>query len=260
MTTSAAAVDPHSPELHRSFALNGYVILERVVPEDRLAALNDAILAAFDGQHASGRLFDGGGLLSGHLNCFPGAESRFVYETLVERGVIGLVKALSPQAERLPNVGCNVNLPGSHPQNRHVDGYAATPFAIVNIATVDTDVGNGAMEVLPGTHRRDYKYWQLVMAMPRAARPSLRRGDVIVRTSMLWHRGMPNLSRRARPMLALTWEDGGSPLEDPYASHGGRISFFPNRYQPTRLGRLKERAFVAVPSIPSTFRFVRSFF
>jgi len=260
VTTSAAAIDPHSPELHRSFALNGYVILEKVVPDDRLAALNDAILGAFDADQASGRLFNGGGLLSGHLNCFSGAESRFVYETLKERGVIDPVKAPSPQAVRLPNVGCNVNLPGSHPQNRHVDGYAATPFAIVNIASVDTDLGNGAMEVLPGTHRRDYKYWQLVMEMPRAVRPALKRGDVIVRTSMLWHRGMPNLSPRARPMLALTWEDGGSNLEDPYASHGGRISFFPNRYQPTRLGRLKERAFIAVPSIPSTFRFVRSFF
>jgi hypothetical protein len=86
------------------------------------------------------------------------------------------------------------------------------------------------------------------------------RGDVLIRTSMLWHRGMPNLSATPRPMLALTWEDGGSSLDDPYAASNGQISFFPNRYQPTKLGMLRERAFVALPAIPLAFRFVRSVF
>jgi hypothetical protein len=252
------AVDPESPELHRSFAVNGYLILEQVVPPDRLAALHGSILAAFEREQAEGRLFNGGGLISGHLNCFPGAASRFVYDALEAGGVIALVKALFPNATRLPNVGCNLNLPGSHPQNRHVDGYAATYFPIVNVAAVDTDLRNGAMEVLPGTHRKEYKYWELVMGMPAAIRPALKRGDVVVRTSMLWHRGMPNPSARPRPMLALTWEDGGSTLDDPYAVHEGRVSFFPNRYSPTLLGRLRERAFIQLPALNSTYRFVRS--
>jgi hypothetical protein len=259
-TLDAPFIDPEASELHRAFARQGYVLLPGVVPKAPLAELNESILAAFEREQADGSLFSGGGLISGHLNCFPGEQSRFVYDTLVERGVIDLVRALSPQAKGLPNVGCNVNFPGSHEQNRHIDGYAATPFAIVNIASVDTDLGNGAMEVLPGTNRRSYKYWELVLEQPPPLRPVLKRGDVLVRTSKLWHRGMPNLSQRPRPMLALTWEDGGSTLADPYSAHGGRISFFPNRYQPTRLGRLRERAFVAVPSINATYRFVRSFF
>jgi hypothetical protein len=254
------SIDPRASELHDAFATNGYVILENMVPAEQLARLNDSILATYDRQRASGSLFNGGGLLSGHLNCFPGGESKFVYETLERAGVIDFVRALMPKSVRPPNVGCNLNLPGSHEQNRHIDGYAADAFPIVNIATVDTDLANGAMEVLPGTHRKSYKYWELVLERPRALRPSLKRGDIIVRTSALWHRGMPNPSNRARPMLALTWEDGGSPLEDPYAAHEGKISFFPNRYQPTRLGRLRERAFIVAPSINSTMRFVRSFF
>jgi hypothetical protein len=116
------------------------------------------------------------------------------------------------------------------------------------------------MEVMPGTSRREYKYWELVVERPKPARPTLSAGDVIIRTSALWHRGMPNLSARPRPMLALTWEEGGSKLDDPFAQHDGQIRFFPNRYEPTRIGRLRERAFVAVPSIPSAYRFVRSFF
>jgi Phytanoyl-CoA dioxygenase (PhyH) len=260
MTASATPIDPKDRDLHRAFREEGFVILRGVVPRDRLAKLHDDLIAAYTSAKADGRLFSGGGTLSGHLNCFPGAESRFVFDTLVARGVVDLVRELSPQARRLPNVGCNLNLPGSNEQNRHIDGYAAEPFAIVNIAAVDTDIANGSMEVLPRTNRRAYKYWELVLEGPQAARPALSRGDVVIRTSMLWHRGMPNLSSQPRPMLALTWEDGGSNLPDPYAVQEGRIAFFPNRYTPTRLGRLKERAFIAAPGIPSAFRFVRSLF
>jgi len=253
-------VNPADPELHRAYQDQGFVILRGVVPKDRLSVLTESILLAYDRARKGGQLFVGGGRISGHLNCFPGAESKFVYETLVDQGVIDLARALSPQATGLPNVGCNLNLPGSNEQNVHVDGYAATKFVIVNVAAVDTNLDNGAMEVRPGTQRREYKYWQLVLQGPRPARPALERGDVVIRSSMLWHRGMPNRSATPRPMLALTWEDGGSPLADPYAAHDGQISFFPNRFQPTALGRLRERAFVAAPSMGSTFRFVRSFF
>ncbi len=253
-------VDPQDPELHRAYRENGFVIIKGAIAREPLAVHYENILGAYDRARSQNGLFAGGGTISGHLNCFPGAESRFVYETLRERGVIDLVRALSPQAKRLPNVGCNLNLPGSSPQNEHADGYAASPFAIINIAAVDTDLSNGAMEVMPATHRREYRYWQLVLERPRRLRPSLERGDVLIRSSMLWHRGMPNESRTPRPMLALTWEDGGSELEDPYSAHEGKISFFPNRYQPTKLGRLKERAFVAAPRVNSAVRFVRSFF
>jgi hypothetical protein len=253
-------MDPFDTEVHRAaYREQGFFILKGVVPREPLARLTESVLDTYARAVSSGRLFAGGGTISGHLNCFPGAESRFVYDTLVERGVIDLVRAVSPQAKGMPNVGCNLNLPGSSPQNVHVDGYAATPFAIVNIAAVDTVLENGAMEVLPRTQLREYRYWELVLESPRPSRPILERGDVLIRTSMLWHRGMPNLTRTPRPMLALTWEDGGSPLPDPYAAYDGKISFFPNRYQPTKLGMLRERAFVALPAVGSAFRFAKSF-
>jgi hypothetical protein len=260
MSDATSAIDPQDPKLHQEIANHGYLVLKGMLDKERLADLHERILSAFELAQAQGRLFNGGGLLHGHLNCFPGAESRFVYDTLLERRVIDLVRAISPRALSSPNVGCNLNLPGSHPQNIHIDGYAAEWFMIVNIALVDTDEQNGSMEVLPETNRREYKYWQLVLESPRPMRPKLERGDVVIRTSTLWHRGMPNLSLRPRPMMALTWEDGGSKLEDPFQANDGRISFFPNRYRTTALGRLRERAFVAVPSVNSAYRFVRSVF
>ena len=88
----------------------------------------------------------------------------------------------------------------------------------------------------------------------------MEQGDIMVRTSNVWHRGMPNKTSVARPMLALTWEDGGSQHDDPFAVEGGKIQFRPNWFKPTRLGRIRERMFVKLPISYSAYRFVTSLY
>jgi ectoine hydroxylase-related dioxygenase (phytanoyl-CoA dioxygenase family) len=244
--------------LPQSFADNGYVVLENIVDKQKLSALHRQIAEEFRRASESGALFSGGGRRSGHLNCFPGHASRFVYDALEEQGVLELVKSLSSQPLRLPNIGCNFNLPGSTAQNVHVDGYAAREFLVVNVAAVDTDLENGAMEILPRTHRKHYKLWQILLERPERLRLCMKQGDVVIRTSTLWHRGMPNHSPHPRPMLAFTWEDGGSTLTDPYQANDGRITFFPNRFPTDLKGRLRERLFVAAPRVSTALRAARS--
>jgi hypothetical protein len=245
-------------DVTRSFATHGYAIVPNVVSQARLACLREQLLQEFARAKEARKLFSGGGMLSGHLNCFPGADSRFVLDTLLDAGFIDLVRQLSPQAVRLPNIGCNLNLPGSSAQNFHVDSYASEPFMILNVAAVDTYLVNGAMEVSVGTHLRDYKYWEFALARRPLVRISMSAGDVLIRSSSLWHRGMPNRSQSTRPMLGFTWEEGGSELEDPYSAHGGRIRFLYNRYAPDLSGRLREQAFAALPRLGSGYLFVRS--
>ena len=252
-------LSPHRIEsLKSAFATDGYAVIPNVVPKQPLAQLRDELFGAFALASQAGELFSGGGMFSGHLNCFPGAPSRFVYQELSDAGIFDLVRELSPVALRRPNIGCNWNLPSSGQQNFHIDGYASSAFMIVNVAAVDTDLVNGAMEASPGTHLRDYKYWEFVLARRPSLRVQLNAGDVVIRTSALWHRGMPNRSQTPRPMLAFTWEDGGSELDDPYSAHDGKIRFLQNRYAPTLAGKLRERAFAALPRVGSGYLFVRS--
>ncbi|MDB4973296.1 MAG: hypothetical protein JWN48_1637 [Myxococcaceae bacterium] len=248
----------YSEKLGRAFASDGYAVLPKVVPEQRMLQLRDELFAEFERRRAAGELFSGGGTISGHLNCFPGRQSRFVYDVLQQVGVIDLVRQLSPQASRMPNIGCNFNLPGSSAQNNHIDGYASEAFMIVNVAVVDTTEVNGALEVTPGSHLKEYKYHEFVLARRPPRRIMLRAGDVLIRSSSLWHRGMPNKSRTIRPMLGLTWEEGGSQLDDPYSLYDGKIRFLPNRYTLDLSGRLRERAFAAFPSLGSGYLFLRS--
>jgi hypothetical protein len=245
-------------QLTLAYETEGYVILPGVVAKSLLAQVNSTLLDEFARAERTGDLFEGGGMFHGHLNCFPGAQSRGVYEALREAGVLDLVRTLSPQAVREPNVGCNMNLTGSYAQNYHIDGYASTPFIVVNVAPVDTTLLNGAMEVSPGTHRRSYRYWEFVLANVPGLRVQLSQGDVLIRTSSLWHRGMPNKSKTIRPMLAFSWEDGGSTLPDPYSLYGGEVRFLPNRYASDLAGRIREQAFARLPSVANGYRFARS--
>jgi hypothetical protein len=258
LTTQQTLSKNRMDDLASTFAREGYLCIPSVVSPERLSKLRDELIAEFMRARAAGELDGCGGMVSGHLNCFPGAQSRFVYDALAEHGVFDLVRRLSPQAVRAPNVGCNLNLPGSSPQNYHIDGYASTPFMIVNVAAVDTTIENGAMEATPGSHQREYKYHEFVLARRPGMRAKLNAGDVILRTSSLWHRGMPNRSKAIRPMLAFSWEEGGSNLDDPYSAHGGKIAILPNRYTSSLTGKLRERAFAAAPALGSGYLFLRS--
>lgn len=244
----------------REYAENGYFVLRNIVSKEGLAELHGSLSREFDRQAASGALFSGGGLVSGHLNCFPGAGSRFVYDTLQERGIIDLIRELHPKAVRMPNVGCNFNLPQSHTQHYHIDRPFTREFVIANVSVVDTVIENGATDVVPGTHKRFYKYTSFVMerCSRNATQVITNRGDVIIRSSNVWHRGMTNHTNVPRPMLAYTWEDGGSNEQDPFSIYGGEIRFLPNWFKPTPLGRIREQLFVKVPASYAALRFARS--
>jgi hypothetical protein len=247
-------------DLRRAFLDEGYVMLPGVLDPDPLAELGTKLSDEFDRVKESGRLFTGGGLVSGHLNCFPGSASRFVHDVLAERGVFDVVRFFSEAPLRNPNVGCNFNLPGSNEQNEHVDGDPDRPFLVLNVAVVKTDLVNGSMEVLGRTHRKRHKFWELMLSEPERTRLCMEPGDVVIRTSNLWHRGMANKGPVARPMLAFTWEGGGTDDIDPYSLYGGRVTFLPNRYHVDWKSRLRERAFVAAPRLGRTFLAVRSLF
>jgi Phytanoyl-CoA dioxygenase (PhyH) len=242
------------------FAENGYVVIKGVVPRAPLAHLANRMQEEFERQLRTGSMFNGGGLVSGHLNASPGEEGRFAYQALKERGVIDLIRSISPGSVREPFLGCNFNLPGSVTQHYHMDRTFRNEFMIANVAVVDTDLVNGAIDVVPGTHKRFYKYWQWALERPyrKAIRLPAQQGDVLIRVSNLWHRGMPNHSNVPRPMLAFTWEDGGSLQADPFAQNDGKIAFRPNWFRPSRLGRLRERVFVAAPLSYSAYRVVDS--
>ena len=161
------ALQPEEIEAYKkAFADDGYFVVRGVVSPEKLTELHQSIVEEFDRAKQSGTLFSGGGLMSGHLNCFPGAGSRFVYEALEQRGIIALIKDIEPRVERMPNIGCNFNMPNSVAQHYHADRDFTKDFMIANVAVVDTTEENGATELIPGTHKKFYKYWRFALERP----------------------------------------------------------------------------------------------
>jgi ectoine hydroxylase-related dioxygenase (phytanoyl-CoA dioxygenase family) len=228
-----------------------------------LAELNEALCDAYDEAAGQGELFRAGGTISGHLNCFPGAKAQFIYDDLVRGGIIDLIESVRPTTLDRMRVQANFNLPGSVAQHYHYDAIYTEEFVICNVAVIDTDEINGAIDLLPGTHARFYKFWQYALGRKYklTTRIPMKAGDVLLRTSRLWHRGMPNKSSTPRPMAALTFgESWADPLDDPFSVNNGSIQFTPNWYSTTRAGALRERAFVTVPISYSAYRFARSLY
>jgi ectoine hydroxylase-related dioxygenase (phytanoyl-CoA dioxygenase family) len=125
---------------------------------------------------------------------------------------------------------------------------------------VDTRIENGAIDLVPKTHKRFYRYWEF--AAGRVYRGSTRipmsQGDVLIRTSTLWHRGMPNMTKTARPMLAITLGEKGVNNPDPFAYRQGQVEFQTNWFTTSLLGRLRERTTVVAPVTYSAYRFAHS--
>ncbi len=259
--TTETTID-QTDECKRALDDDGYVIFRGVVSRESLDELHAALDAEYARLAAAGKLTVGGGSFSGHLNCFPGEAARSIYEQLVGAGIPELVRSIRPDLADRPRLTLNYNLPGSVAQHYHMDGVYTEDFLICNVAVVDTDLVNGALDVLPATNQQFYPFWKYALQRKRrlTKRVPLQQGDVVLRRSTLWHRGMPNRSAAARPMLAVTYGETTEANADVFGPNDGGIIFYPNWFRPTRLGRLRERVFVTAPISYSAYRFARSLY
>ncbi len=248
-------------DFKRQFERDGYLVFRGAVSREKLTELRGKLDQAFIDAQRTGKLISGGGTIAGHLNCLPGETARFAYDALREKGLLDIVQAVYPKPIDSFAVGCNYNLPKSTAQHYHMDGVYLKDFMIANVAVVDTDLRNGAIDVLPGTHRRFYKFYEYALARKYkgTTRLPLSAGDVLIRVSTLWHRGMPNFTDVARPMLAFTMGEKMKVAPgDPFKTKNDEIEFYENWYRPNLIGRLRERTFVTAPITYSAYRFVRS--
>ena len=57
----------------------------------------------------------------------------------------------------------NFNLPGSDPSTTTWTACTLEEYIICNIAVVDTDIVNGAIDLLPSTNREFYPFWRYAL-------------------------------------------------------------------------------------------------
>ena len=244
-------------ELRRGLDEDGYAVLRGVVSKDRVAEFNDAILAEYE----RAEKFDGGGSYSGHLNCFPGEQSRFFYDEIAASGLVDEIHALRPSSTNAVRATLNFNLPKQR-------GPALPHRRPVHRGVRDLQRRRCRHR---SRQRRDRRSpWHTsavhqVLAVRAAAHVSLDHppaaADAATCSSASPLCGIAACRTRAttpRAMMSLTFGESCAPEGDPFLVHDGKMFFYPNWFNTSRLGRLRERVFVAAPLTYSAYRFVKS--
>ncbi len=115
-------------QLQDSLEQEGYAVIRDVVSKERLTEFGAMLASDYERAKASDMLFKGGGSLSGHLNCFPGEQSRFIYDEIRDYGIVEVARAIDPVKAEIVRPTLNYNLPQSVAQFCHMDGLFTDPF------------------------------------------------------------------------------------------------------------------------------------
>lgn len=208
---------------------DGVVLLKQVadhadldVLEARMAEDTRELLAFVD-------RYGGNPRAQGHLQQGPPPFAPYVFESVVMNPFANQVGVAMLGADaRLTFYNGNTNCPGSCQQELHMDSghlfpnwEIATPAwsLVVNVPTDDCTTDNGAVELWPGSHTVPMAATRIdpgTEAARRGLAPPVRgvsiKGDIMIRDTRLWHRGVPNLSDKPRQMIALIhtvgWKQG----------------------------------------------------
>ncbi|HET6277986.1 MAG TPA: phytanoyl-CoA dioxygenase family protein [Candidatus Polarisedimenticolia bacterium] len=213
----------------REFNLNGFILLRAFLPPDLVSGMHDQLLPILRAEHRKAR--DDGfarGRAPGRLALDvseyirllggPLADERFHRNPLIEELVDEVLGGANGWKRGWTQV--EVVFRGSDHMAWHSDqkpeetpdlhGPHRVLRVTYNIPLVDFTWANGALEVLPGSHH-----------LPRADTVSaamteipnlypvplyLRRGDALLRDGNTLHRGTPNVTDAARPMLDQTYK------------------------------------------------------
>ena len=77
-STSAHRLSQHEiDDIVAALDNDGYVVLRDVVAKEPLEEFRRFLLDEYERTVASDGLFEGGGMITGHLNCFPGEPPAF---------------------------------------------------------------------------------------------------------------------------------------------------------------------------------------
>jgi ectoine hydroxylase-related dioxygenase (phytanoyl-CoA dioxygenase family) len=207
----------------RQVRLNGYVLLEDVLPTQQVDELNVEFL-----QELEEKLQSNPEATEVNKNDFRKNRIRmdlpfrmpFIHpQILANSFAIPVIDRLIGEDCRCFYFAVDAPMKGSDYQNVHGDYSPYYPESnitlpptcvIVNIPLVDVTEKNGPMDAWPGTHLTPENLFtpKNVQAAAEHIQPvSLRmgKGSILIRDVRMWHRGTPNHSDEIRPNVALVY-------------------------------------------------------
>jgi ectoine hydroxylase-related dioxygenase (phytanoyl-CoA dioxygenase family) len=214
--------------------VNGYVILEGVLPKEKVVELRKAFIQGLDWfieKHGKEIYEKKKGFNEGtnHLGILLPFVEPFIDPLVIEHPfALAVIDRLLGKDCTFTLFSSNTSLPGGQKtQPVHSDSGAhygdlfpvALPLTevVLNIPLVDVDDNNGPMEIWPGgTHLlpdnaygpNGYNLEQLSPHM-QSMKVHMPAGSILIRDARMWHRGTPNRGNEPRPNIALIYSAYG---------------------------------------------------
>jgi len=211
--------------------VNGFVVFEKVFPDDLIDAMNDAFNEEFQ------RLFKENPEKT-EVNTHEFRKNRirmdlpfkapFNDPRIIDSDfVLPIIHRILGEDCRSYYLSVDAPMKGSTYQAVHGDYFPFYPESevilppvsiVYNIPLVDVTEENGPMEAWPGTHHTPEYVYKELGALDKLAeqfkpmRMIMPKGSIILRDVRMWHRGTPSYSDQIRPNLAIiysrSWYNG----------------------------------------------------
>ncbi|MBM3215158.1 phytanoyl-CoA dioxygenase family protein [Candidatus Poribacteria bacterium] len=192
--------------------MNGYVLLERMLPDALVRELHAAFMRSFEAYVARTDPNRGANRFQMHLPFIaPFTDPRITTHPMA----LQVLDALLGQDCVCHYFASDTPLPGSDYQRVHSDIHGLftdcqplpTYSIVMNVPLVDFTVENGAVEIWPGgSHLMPTGIDMAALApLMHSARVLMPAGSLLIRDMRMWHRGTPNTSDHARPNLAFIY-------------------------------------------------------
>lgn len=185
---------------------NGIISINIFNADDLIRSLNKSVTECLKTQSYK-KL---GGSIAGHLNFSFGQNNhKEIKEKLINK-VLPIAKAYLKTDSCNVVIGGNVNLPGSINQHWHSDSNFDENWLIMNFLIDDFTNFNGATEYVEKTHKKYISYFDYLILRIKGkfkmkSLSGMKKGNIILRDSNLWHRGTKNNMNFPRAMLSISF-------------------------------------------------------
>jgi len=203
-------------ELADEIRMNGFVILENMIPLDAVGSW----LECFDPMLERKRALEPTNRGANRYQMDLPFDLPFADPILYANPtVLAILDNLLGKDIICSYFASDTPFPGSDYQPVHLDcrlPFPEAPFGapvysvVVNTPLVDFTAENGPLEIWPGgTHMiaQPKNIEAMAAAMP-SIKPLIKAGDILMRDPRVWHRGTPSNGTRSRPNLALVYSRG----------------------------------------------------
>jgi ectoine hydroxylase-related dioxygenase (phytanoyl-CoA dioxygenase family) len=193
--------------------VNGYAVLEGVLPLDTVAAMRGRFEELLADKQAREPFNRGANRFQMYLPWEPPFADPRLYEN---EEVLAVLEAVMGDDLALVYFASDTPLSGSDYQRVHSDTRFLFPETrlslpayglVLNVPLVDCTEENGSLEFWPGGTHLMPGQTDLARLAPLmdSRRANLKAGSGLIRDLRMWHRGTPNRSGESRPHLALVY-------------------------------------------------------